>query len=94
MDISNRTRKAHFTYIKRTANATAASIEDVGVDHRSFYAAVAEQFLHRANVRTVLQQMYREAVPQCMCRDMLVNICFARRLFERTAERIRISMVA
>ena len=35
----------------------AADLQNVGVNHRRFNVRVPEQLLHRANVRTALQQM-------------------------------------
>lgn len=42
----------------------------MGVNHRGADVAVAEQFLHRANIVTVLQQVGREGVAQGMAPRM------------------------
>ena len=38
----------------------------MGIDHRSLYVRVAEQFLNGPDVITVLKQVGRERVPQRM----------------------------
>ena len=38
-------------------HAQRATIQHMGVDHRGFYIAVAEQFLNRAYILTAFQQV-------------------------------------
>lgn len=39
-------------FVERRAHPEAATVQDVGVDHRGSDAVVAQQFLHRADVVT------------------------------------------
>jgi hypothetical protein len=50
--------------VRRTPYPAPTSIQHVGVDHRRAQILVAEQFLHRADVIAVLQQVRREGVAQ------------------------------
>ena len=50
--------------IGRAADAECPAIEDVQVDHRRGYVAVAEQLLNRADVVSGLQQVRRKRVPE------------------------------
>ena len=50
--------------IQRTRHALTTLIQHVGVNHRRHIFA-AEQFLHRANVITALQQMRRKRMATC-----------------------------
>jgi hypothetical protein len=52
--------------IQRAIHPATALVQDVGVDHRRFHTLVAEQFLNRADVGPVLDQVRRETVPQCV----------------------------
>jgi hypothetical protein len=49
--------------IGRTPDAQGTSIQDVCVDHRRADIRLAEQFLHRSDVVSVLEQMRRKGVP-------------------------------
>ena len=46
--------------VNGAAHAEAAAIEHVRVDHRRAHVGVSEQFLHRANVVAILEQVGRE----------------------------------
>ena len=59
--------------IGRAADAPAPTIEDVRVDHRRCHVVVAEQFLHRANVISILKQMSRKRVPERVARGVLAD---------------------
>jgi len=48
--------------IQRTANPAPTAIHHMGVDHGRGHVAVAQQFLHRADVVTRLQQVGSEGV--------------------------------
>ena len=43
--------------VQRAARPRAATCHDMGVNLRRFHAFVAQQVLHRADVRAVLQQV-------------------------------------
>jgi len=45
-----------------TLDATTTSIEHVGVDHRRADVAMSQQFLNRADVIPIFEQMGREGV--------------------------------
>ena len=47
--------------IQRAAHASGALAHDVGIDHGRIEICVTEQFLHRADVGTILEQVRREA---------------------------------
>ena len=49
--------------VQWAADGEARLIKHVGVDHRRGHVLVAKQFLHRANIIPVLQQMCSETVP-------------------------------
>ena len=55
----------------------ATLLQDVGVDHGGTDVRVPQQGLDGANVRTPLQKMSGEAVPQCMRTDPLADSCLA-----------------
>ena len=48
--------------IQRTGHPVATLVQHVRVDHRRAHIAVAQQFLHRANVVASLQQMRGEGM--------------------------------
>jgi hypothetical protein len=48
-----------------------AAVQDVRVDHGGAQVTVSEQFLDRANVVTVLEEMRREGVPEGVTRGSL-----------------------
>jgi hypothetical protein len=70
---SSRERHPREQPVRRAFDTTAAAVEDVGVDHRRSHLAVAEQFLHRANVVSRLQQMRRKLVPHRMWPNRLAE---------------------
>src|SRR5712692_8617959 len=49
--------------VQGTAHRATAGVEDMGVNHGGFNAAVSEQLLHRANVIAVLKQVSGKRVP-------------------------------
>lgn len=57
--------------VQRAAHGQAAAVEDVGIDHCRLHVLVAEQFLDRADVVTVLQEVGGEAVAKGMAVDAL-----------------------
>ena len=52
--------------VKRAAHAPAAAVHHMRVDHRGGHIAVAQQFLHRANVVARLQHVRGKGVTQHM----------------------------
>ena len=56
-------------------NRQAASIEDVGVNHRRFHVLMAEEFLHSADIVATLQQMRSETMAEGVAGDRLVDSC-------------------
>ena len=51
-------------WIERTPHTSPTALQDMGVDHRRADVFVSQQFLHRPNVVTVLQQMRGKAVAE------------------------------
>ena len=49
--------------IKRGANGPSTALQDVSIDHGGFDIFVSKQFLHRANIIAVLEQLGREGMP-------------------------------
>lgn len=64
-------RRGRASRIGRALNAAAATVEYVGVDHRRLQLRVAEQFLDRADVVAVGEQVGGEAVTQTVEGRML-----------------------
>ncbi len=58
----------------------------MGIDHGGPDIFVTEQFLYRADVVAVLQQMGGEAVPRGMTAAMLVDFGGGYALFHRTLD--------
>ncbi len=52
--------------VQGAAHRATAGVEDMGVNHDGFNAAVSNQLLHRANVLAVLKQVSDKRVPQRM----------------------------
>ena len=50
--------------VRRAADAAAAPVQHVGVDHRCFHIAVAKQFLDCANIVAIGQQVRRKGMPE------------------------------
>ena len=57
--------------IRRASHTRWPTVQDVGVDHRRGDVAVPEQFLHCADVVSVLEQVRGERVPEAMARRRL-----------------------
>jgi hypothetical protein len=57
--------------IRKTADAAASTVSDVGVDHCCFDVAVAQQLLHRADVVAGGQQVRAEGMTKRMAGDQL-----------------------
>ena len=66
-------RVAGWSAIQRTANATGASIQDMGVDHCGADVLVTEELLDRADVVAGFQQVSCEGVAEGVRRDVLGN---------------------
>jgi hypothetical protein len=52
------------SFIQGGVDRPGAALEHVGVDHGSFYILVTEQFLHGANVITVLEKLGGKGIPK------------------------------
>ena len=63
-----------FVEICGAADALAATVEDVSVDHRCSNIAVAKEFLHGTNVGTRLDQVRGKRMAECVCGDPLRDI--------------------
>ena len=50
--------------VQGAADAAAAAVEDMGVDHGGADVAVTQELLNRADVVAVFQEMRREGVSQ------------------------------
>jgi hypothetical protein len=73
--------------VKRAPDATAATIEDVGVDHGRADVAVAQQFLDGPDVVAGFQQVCGERMPQGVTARRLRNPGCAEGDGERTLDR-------
>jgi len=60
---------------------------DVSVDFRRADVRVAEQFLNHPQVRTVLQQVRRETVPQHVRRDVALDARAANAILDAQPQR-------
>jgi len=67
------------TSVKRAAHAAAALVQHMGVDHGGGNIGMAEQFLHRADVVTVLQKVRGERMSQHMRAYALDDLTTGRR---------------
>jgi hypothetical protein len=57
--------------IHRALDSPAATIEDVGIDHRGLHAAVPQELLDRPDVITAHEEMGREGMTERMAGRML-----------------------
>jgi hypothetical protein len=60
--------------VQGAADAVGAAVRDVSVDHRGGDVLVAAEFLHGADVVTVLEEVRGEAVAQGMGGDDLGDV--------------------
>src|SRR5215469_8814321 len=75
-----RNRASHS--VRRATNSSAASIQNVGVNHSGVYIPVPQQLLNSSDVISVLQQVRRERMPQgviilltnSLCRRFITDI--------------------
>jgi hypothetical protein len=70
--------------VKGTQHPLASSIQNMGVNHRGAHVLMPEQFLHRADVITRLQQMGGEGMPKTeqlpgLTRPAARTACFTAR---------------
>ena len=56
------------------------------VDHSRTDVLVPQEFLHRPNIVTILQQVRREAMSERMATAALIETCLAYRVFDRLLE--------
>lgn len=59
--------------VRRAPDAAAWPIQDVGVNHRCVDVAVPEQFLHRAGVVAVGQQVHGEGMSERVAGGRVVD---------------------
>ena len=74
------------TWIERTPHVSPTALQHVRVDHRSAYVFVPQEFLHRPNIVTILQQVRSKAVPERMATAALIETSLAYREFHRLLE--------
>jgi hypothetical protein len=72
--------------VQRAAHPVSAAVQHMSVDLSRLHILVPEQFLHRADVVAVFQQVGRETVAQRMCTDRIVEVGRTRCLLERTVQ--------
>ena len=60
-------------HVQRAADSACAVAQHVGVDHRRRDVAMAEQFLHRADVVSPLEQVRREGMAKAVTGHALVD---------------------
>ena len=60
-------------HVQRAADSACAVAQHVGVDHRRRDVAMAEQFLHRADVVAPLEQVRREGMAKAVTGHALVD---------------------
>ncbi len=80
-------------FIQWAAHGQAASIEDVGVDHRSFHVLMPEEFLHRADVVAGFQEMSGEGMAEGVGGDVFIDPCQFGRLPDRSLHGAFVEMV-
>jgi hypothetical protein len=66
--------------VSGTSDASSSPVQDVSVNHRRFHVAVAQQFLHRADVVPVGQQVRGERVAKRVTGDSLGQTGLSRGL--------------
>ena len=52
--------------VQGTADTRRPSMKDMGVDHRRFHVAMAQQFLNCSNVRAAFKQVCGKGMPECV----------------------------
>ena len=80
--------------LQGTFHPARALVHHVGIDHRRLDARVAEQFLDGADVVSVLEQVRRERVPQCMAAHVLCDPGRAGRLLDPANEIVLVDVMA
>jgi len=65
-----------------TLDAFAATVQDVSINHRRRHVFVTQQFLNRADVIAILQQVRRERMPKRMRGCRLCNASVSYRDFD------------
>ncbi len=81
-------------YVEGADDAAPAFVEDVGVDHGGGHVAVAEQFLHGADVIAGFEQVGGEAVAQRVRVRRLVDPGAPRGLFDVALDGLFVDVVA
>ena len=66
--------------IQRTPYPPTTTLYHMGIDHRRLHILVAEQFLHRADIVPVFQEMRSKAMSKRMASHLLMDACPARRI--------------
>src|SRR5687768_8444 len=66
LDVDRAPKLQAMLLIQRTLHAASAPIQHVRVNHRGAYILVSEEFLYRANVVAIFEQVGREAMSERM----------------------------
>ena len=69
--------------IERTAHPAPTALQHVRVDHGRSDVLVPQEFLHRANIVTILQQVRGKTVSERMAAAALIQAGLAYRLLDR-----------
>ena len=80
--------------VKRGTDGGSATIEHVGVDHGGFDILVPKQFLYRANIVAVFEEVCGEAVSKNMGCNGFVYFCQPGCFFDCTLEVGFVEMVS
>src|SRR5438128_10819594 len=67
------TIQSSYRRLQRTTHAARAHPQDMRVDHRRRYIAMTQQLLHRSYVRSALQEVRGEGMPEGVASDALGN---------------------
>ena len=60
--------------IQRTADALAAAIENMCINHGCTYILMPQKLLDGSDIIPILQQMGSKGMPESMTTDRLVNV--------------------
>ena len=70
--------------VRRAADATAATIQDMGINHGCAHIFVTQKLLNSSNVTSIFQEISGERVPKHMVGGRPRNTCFDPGLFKDT----------
>ena len=80
--------------IQRAACGDAAAVQHVRVDLCGFHAGVAQQLLHRSDVRASFEHMSGEAMAERVARGWLVYAGATKRFAHDTLDRLLVDMMS